>query len=79
MRRSDARSAQIGGPNGIAIGFQVKANSSEPFRSIAARNLFSKQDWRAALGDKPVEGGPEMPFVEVTSPPSDDRKRLTRT
>jgi hypothetical protein len=42
VRRSDARSAQIGGPDGISHSLQVSAYSGEPFTSIVARNLFSK-------------------------------------
>ena len=44
VRRADARSAQIGGPDSIAHIFQVNANSSEPFTPILARNLLSKDD-----------------------------------
>lgn len=42
MRRADARSAQIGGPDFIGHSFQVNAYSGEPFTSIAACNLFAK-------------------------------------
>jgi hypothetical protein len=52
LRRSDARSAQIGGPDFIAHRFQVIANSGEPFTSKEASNLLSKDRCRLALGDK---------------------------
>lgn len=63
VRGADARSAQIRRPDGISQCFQVKRNSVEPRPSSRARNLFSKHDCRAALGDKPVEFRPEMPLV----------------
>jgi hypothetical protein len=72
-----ARSAQIGGPNGIASVFQVSANSTEPFKSVTARNLLSKDNWRTALGDETMEGWPEVPPVSVAFSETDDRKRLT--
>jgi hypothetical protein len=53
VRRPDARSAQIGGPDGISHSFQVSAYSGEPLAAIFARNLFAKHDCRAALGDEP--------------------------
>jgi hypothetical protein len=56
--RADARSAQIGTPAGISKVFQVKANSGEPFASILARNLLSKDRCRSALGDEIVKSGP---------------------
>jgi len=56
--RTDARSAQIGGPDGISQVFQVNTYSGEPFTSIFALNLFSKADWRMALGDEPMKSGP---------------------
>src|SRR5690606_33298521 len=53
VRRADARSAQIGGPDCISQCFQVRAHSGEPSPSILARNLLSKDDWRPALIDEP--------------------------
>jgi hypothetical protein len=58
VRRADARSAQIGGPDGISQAFQVKPYSGEPRPASSARNLFANDDWRAALGDKPSKSGP---------------------
>jgi hypothetical protein len=63
MRRTDPRSAQIGGPDGISQTFQVKAYSGEPVKPGAARNLLSKDDCRAALLDKSAHFGPEVALV----------------
>jgi hypothetical protein len=77
VRRTDARSAQIGTPAGISIAFHVSAYSGEPLPAILARNLLSKDDWRAALGDEAVKSGPEVSFVGMAFAESRDRKRLT--
>jgi hypothetical protein len=63
VRRADARSAQIGSPDGIAQCFQVSAYSVEPRPAVSTRNLLSKDDWREALGDEATPLGPEMPLV----------------
>ena len=63
MRGADARSAQICSPNGVARCFQVSVYSVEPAEAILARNLLSKDNWRAALVDEHVEGGPEVALV----------------
>jgi hypothetical protein len=44
VRCANARSAQIGGPDGIAQRFQVIAYSGEPSPSSRARNLLSNDD-----------------------------------
>ncbi|WP_175429668.1 hypothetical protein [Azospirillum argentinense] len=72
VRGADARRAQIGGPDGMSQCFQVSTNSGEPSPPILARNLLSKDDWRAALGDEASELGPEVatvgdPFVPATA------------
>jgi len=79
VRRSDARSAQIGSPAGISQSFQVKANSGEPFTSILARNLLSKHRCRSPLGDEIVKSGPKVALVGVSLSLASARKRLTRT
>jgi hypothetical protein len=61
--RARARSAQIGGPDTISQCFQVSAYSSEPFTAILARNLLSKDDWRAALRDEAGELWPQVALV----------------
>ena len=77
VRCAFARSAQIGGPDGISHSFQVNANSGEPFTSIAARNLFAKDHCRAALGDELEKSGPDVALVGMSSALADARKRLT--
>ena len=52
VRRPDARSAQIGGPDGVALCFQVSSNKVEPREASSTRNLLSKDDCRAALADE---------------------------
>jgi hypothetical protein len=63
VRRPDARSAQIGGPDSISQCFQVSSYSGEPCAAILARNLFSKDDWRLALVDEAAELRPQVAFV----------------
>ena len=63
MRRPDARSAKIDRPAGVIRSFQVSLYKVEPSKAVLARNLFTKDDWRAALADEVVEGGPEVPLV----------------
>jgi hypothetical protein len=79
VRRPDARSAQIGGPDGISQSFQVSAYSGEPFTSILARNLFPKHSCRSALADERVKSGPKVSLVFVALSFSSARKRLTGT
>jgi len=63
VRGADARRAQIGGPDSMSQCLQVSANSGEPSPSILARNLLSKDDWRAALRNEAAELGPEVALV----------------
>ena len=63
VRRPDARSAQICRPDGVALSFQVSANNVEPREASPARNLFAKDDWRAALADEAEPLGPEVALV----------------
>ena len=63
VRRTDARSAQISSPEGVARAFQVSAYSVEPREAVRARNLLSKDDWRAALVNELEPGGPEVALV----------------
>tara|TARA_Y100000310_G_scaffold253379_1_gene260231 strand:- start:541 stop:834 length:294 start_codon:yes stop_codon:yes gene_type:complete len=58
VRRADARSAEIGGPDFISQHFQVRPYSGEPFTSKLRCNLLSNDDWRSALGDEPAKSGP---------------------
>ena len=79
VRRADARSAQIGGPDRISQCFQVSSYSNEPFTSILARNLLSKADWRPALGDEVSKSGPKVSLVGFPFPLAGDGERLART
>ena len=44
VRRTDARSAQIGGPDGISQCFHFSPYNVEPRPSVSTRNLLSKDD-----------------------------------
>jgi len=63
LRGPDARSAQIGGPEGIAQLFQVIAYNGEPSPSSRASNLLAKDCWRLALSDEASELRPEVSGV----------------
>lgn len=76
MRGADARSAQIGSPDGIAQCFQVSAYSVEPRPAVSARNLLSKDDWREALGDEATPLGPEVSLVVGAFASAGDGERL---
>lgn len=59
-----ARSAKIGGPEGISQCFKVQTYSGEPVSPCKfARNLFSKDAWRVALPDEFKEHGGEVSLV----------------
>jgi hypothetical protein len=79
MWRTDATSRDNGTPAGISCRLQISAHSGEPLSPKRARNLLSKDDCRAALGDEVVKSGPEVSFVEIALSLSSDRKRLTGT
>jgi len=68
VRRPDARSAQIGRPNGIAQRFQVSAYSGEPATSKRARSLLPKNEERVALSDEPQKLRPEMSLIFRPAP-----------
>jgi hypothetical protein len=76
VRRTDARCANIGGPDGISQCFQVKAYIIEPRASVSARNLLSKRDCRTALGDEASKLGPEVSLVRFAFPPPRRAERL---
>lgn len=63
MRGTDARRAQIGGPDSIAQVFQVKTYSGEPFATSRARNLLPKDRCSFEVGDEVAEVGPEVPRI----------------
>lgn len=63
MRRTEARSAGIHRPAGVARRLHVSLYKVEPSEAVTACNLFSKDDWRSALTDEMEERGPQMPLV----------------
>jgi hypothetical protein len=53
-----ARTAKIGGPEGIAQCFKFQTYSGEPVSPCKfARNLLSNDDWRVALSNEFKERG----------------------
>jgi hypothetical protein len=77
MRRADARSAQIAGPDFISQCFQVSSYSREPNAAILACNLLSKDNWRLALFNEISSVRPEMAFIVNSFSFTGDRKWLT--
>jgi hypothetical protein len=78
VRRPDARSAQIGGPDRISHAFQVSSYSGEPFTSKRACNLLAKDCCRSALGDKASQLGPQVALVCFSALTTGDTERLAR-
>ncbi len=76
VRRADAASREIGGPHGIACAFQVSANSGEPFKSTATRNLLSKNRCRLALRNEAVPVGPQVALVGCAAAAPNSAERL---
>ena len=79
VRRTDPRSAQISGPDGVSQRFHVSTYSGEPRPAIRARNLLSKDRCRPALGDEAQPLRPKMASVICSGSPAGARKRLART
>jgi hypothetical protein len=63
VRRTDARSAEISRPCGVARTFQIIKNKVEPLEAIRRRNLFAKDALRSALADEMVCRRPKVPLV----------------
>jgi len=63
VRSADARSRKRDRPEGVTQGFQVILYEIGPAIGSLARNLLSKQDWRAALADEVLPRRPEVPLV----------------
>jgi len=76
VRGTDARSAEICRPCGVARLFQVSEYSVEPREPTDTRNLFSKYDWRAALLDEAEPDWPEVALVVEAVPASCDGEGL---
>jgi len=58
VRSTDARSAGIKRPDGVARYFQVNRYKVEPSESVFRRNLLAKDRDRTALFDEIEERGP---------------------
>jgi hypothetical protein len=54
-------------------------NKVGPRLCVFARNLLSKDDWRATLADEVVPGWPEVPLVSKPSSFACRAERLART
>jgi hypothetical protein len=63
VRRTDARSAEIDRPAGVARCFQVRLYKVEPTKAVFACNLLTKHDCRLALADEVMERGPQVPLI----------------
>ena len=79
VRGTDARSRERHRPEGVVQGFQVILNKVDPRICVLARNLLSKDDWRAALADEVVPRRPEVPLVSKPSSFACRAERLART
>jgi hypothetical protein len=79
MRRTDARRRERDTPEGVTQGFHVSVYKVDPSIDSRARNLFSKDDWRAADFDEMIEGRPEVPLVSKRSSFACRAERLART
>jgi hypothetical protein len=75
--RTRARGLERDCPHGVAQGFHITSDKSEPRRR--ACNLFTKDDCRAALADEFVPCGPEMAFVVEAKLLSDSGERPAGT
>jgi hypothetical protein len=79
VRGADARSRQIGRPDGVAFGLHVSTNKVEPREAGRSANLLAKDDCRAADADMMVEEGPEVPLVSKPALAARRGERLART
>lgn len=78
VRGTDARSRERDSPEGIIHLFHFKLYKVEPVFSNFARNLLSKDDWRAALSNETLEVRPEVAVVVETGTGAGVTERLAR-
>lgn len=78
MRSADVRRRERDRPDGVTHGFQVCLYKVDPRVCVLARNLFSKDDWRAALADEAGEFGPEVSVVVEAATFAGRAERLAR-
>ena len=74
--RQRPNSFQLHG-DGLEITYASSSYSGEPSASVAACNLLSKHDWRAALRDEPEPHGPEVARIFCAASASRCAERLT--
>mgnify|MGYP003341845860 FL=1 len=79
VRRADARSAEIKSPEGVTRCFHVRLNKVEPTEAVLARNLLSKDCWRAALANEVKPRWPEVPLIINPCSFACRAERLART
>jgi len=79
VRSTDARRRERDTPEGVTQGFHVSVYKVDPRFDSFARNLLSKDDWRAALLDEVLKGGPEVPLVIKSRAFACRAERLART
>lgn len=79
VRSTDARRRKRHGPEGVRHGFQVSLYKVDPSICVLACYLLSKDDWRLALGDEPMEVWPEVARVIKPSALACRGERLART
>src|SRR3954471_12390147 len=63
VRCPDAASRERDRPNGVTDSLQVILNKVEPAICNRCFNLFTKEDWRLALGDEMEPRRPKVPLV----------------
>jgi hypothetical protein len=81
VRRTEARSAGIDRPDGVARSLQVSRNKVEPSEASSRCNLLPK-DWdsrRLAVRDEVVPRGPKVPLVSKPSAFACRAERLAGT
>jgi hypothetical protein len=76
MGRPDARSAKLRKPQSVRIFLHVSLYSREPSQSSRSRNLLTKDDVRAALGDEFPKRRPEVARVVFAEAFTGDGERL---
>jgi len=68
VRRPDAASRETNRPAGVTFSLQVRLNKVEPSVVNRCFNLFTKDNWRAALADEVEPDRPEMALVGNAPP-----------
>jgi hypothetical protein len=77
VERADARTRETDRPDGVVFSFQVIAKTIEPSISNRCFNLFTKDDWRAALADELIPRRPKIAGIVPASLGAGRREGLT--